>query len=402
MSHSTTRRRAFIGIAALLLLGALSYAIAWRHGREREVPSDPPSFDGESTQLRETQIVATLDTPIEAGKNVVWCAPFQLAWKEMQTGVVKGPLQIQGAGGACDRLNNAPDPSPDLPAGSFYAAAGRVGDGILAKIEKELKAAFPGAATPKFPDTAADSCVAYAYLKTGLQFPLPYFEDAHALAFVDGAGKRAPVRAFGIRREDDYAYPELRKQLKVLYASRDDEFEPPNGAFWSGVGEFVIDLCRDSEPNQVVIARVSREETLARTLEAIEKKIAAAPPSPNSWGKGELGPNDVLLVPKIQWHVVHHFKEFEGHRVTNGNLAGRPVALAMEEIRFSLDRGGVELEAQAKHHVRPVPNYYLANRPFLVYVKKRGAERPFFALWVENGELLTHTSAPYDDQGAGR
>jgi hypothetical protein len=391
MPHSTSRRRAFIGVVALLLLGAMGYAIVWRRGSAREVPPDASAFDGESTLLHQTQIVPTLDTPVAEGKNAVWCASFQQAWKVMERDVVKGPLRVEGAGEACDRLNNAPDPAPDLPAGGSYAAAGLVSRGILAKIEREFKAAFPDAPPPKFADTAPGSAVAYAYLKTALQFPLPYFEDAHALQFVEGPGKGAPVRAFGIRPEDDYAYRELRRQVKVLYASRDGSWVTLRSSSGIGVEEFGIDLCRDSQPNQIVIARVPREASLAATLSAVEKKIAGAPASPDPSGTGELGPNDVLLVPKIQWHIVHHFNEVEGRRVTNPGLAGFPVALAMQDIQFCLDRGGVELASEAKIHVKPFPSFYLADRPFLVYVKKRGADRPFFAMWVENAELLTHT-----------
>jgi hypothetical protein len=393
MPHPPSRRRALVGIVVFLLLCALGYPLVRRALSVKEISADPPPFDGESTLLHQTQIVPTLDTPIQPGQNAIWCAPFQQAWKAMQKDVVKGPLQVEGAAETCDRLNNAPDASPDLPHGSSYAAAGRIDQGILAKIQRELKAAFPDASPPEFQDTASDSVIAYACLKTALQFPLPYFEETHALKFVEGAGRTVPIRAFGIRPEDDYAYRELRQQLKVLYASGDDALETLQGASGTGVDEFVIDLCRDSQPNQVVIARVHREASLAATLAAVEKKIASAPTLPGSQGTRGLGSNDVLLIPKIQWHIVHHFKEVEGHRVSSPKLAAFPMVLAMQDIQFRLDRGGVELASEAKIHVKPVPSFYLANRPFLVYVKKRGADHPFFAIWVENAELLTHTSA---------
>ena len=37
------------------------------------------AFDGSSEQLQKTIIVPTLDTPMPGGKNVIWCASFQLA-----------------------------------------------------------------------------------------------------------------------------------------------------------------------------------------------------------------------------------------------------------------------------------------------------------------------------------
>jgi len=33
--------------------------------------------------------------------------------------------------------------------------------------------------------------------------------------------------------------------------------------------------------------------------------------------------------------------------------------------------------------------YYYVKGPFLVYMKRRGSEHPFLAVWVDNGELLS-------------
>src|SRR5437868_3423219 len=51
------------------------------------------TFDGSSTDLRQTVIVSTLDTPIPDGKSAIWCSSFQLAWNRLKAGVVGGPIQ---------------------------------------------------------------------------------------------------------------------------------------------------------------------------------------------------------------------------------------------------------------------------------------------------------------------
>jgi hypothetical protein len=55
---------------------------------------------------------------------------------------------------------------------------------------------------------------------------------------------------------------------------------------------------------------------------------------------------------------------------------------------FRLDRGGAEVASEAKVYVKPGASFFDFDRPFLVYMKKRGGKRPFFAAWVENAELL--------------
>ena len=104
----------------------------------------------------------------------------------------------------------------------------------------------------------------------------------------------------------------------------------------------------------------------------------------------EFGPNDVLLIPNLNWEVRHHFTELEGRDklLLNAGFRDYYIAKAMQTIRFKLDRSGAELASEAKHLVCPMATHFVCDRPFLIYVEKRGAERPFFVMWVDNAELL--------------
>lgn len=45
------------------------------------------------TGHEDTVVTPTLDSPMVAGKNMVWCATFQMAWDELRTlasGTAKG------------------------------------------------------------------------------------------------------------------------------------------------------------------------------------------------------------------------------------------------------------------------------------------------------------------------
>ena len=60
----------------------------------------------------------------------------------------------------------------------------------------------------------------------------------------------------------------------------------------------------------------------------------------------------------------------------------------MQSIRFTLNRGGAELASEAKVIYMPIPRVFVIDGPFLLVVRKRGADHPFLALWVEDPELL--------------
>ena len=325
------------------------------------------THDGPSDALERTLIVPTLDTPVAEGKNVIWCASFQIAWNRLKDDIIKGPIRLKDAEEAAERLNNAKQSEADLPPDSYYAAAGWVDDGIVQKIQEDMARQFPSVPTPTF-DRRDVLLVAYAYLAANVKFTIPFFENRKEFVFKDSSGKTIPVSSFGIRQEDHDAYLKLREQVEVLYISCGDNVSEPD--------EFVVDLCKDSDPNQIVLACVPLRDTLAETLSDIEAKTGSWEGHP---GEHEFGPTDVLLVPNMFWRLEHHFAELEG----------REILRALQMIEFRLDRSGAELASEAKVMYKCMSRLFISDRPFVICMKKRGAQHPFFVMWVDNAELLS-------------
>jgi hypothetical protein len=61
---------------------------------------------------------------------------------------------------------------------------------------------------------------------------------------------------------------------------------------------------------------------------------------------------------------------------------------AVQDTRFKLERSGVELKSEARMAVFCGPSRYMGDAPFLVFLRRRDARVPFFAVWVETAELL--------------
>lgn len=343
------------------------------------VPYNAPvvAFSGDSKDLQQTVVVPTLDAAIPQGKNAIWCASFQMAWDRLKSDVIAEPIRIAGAEDIADRLNKAAISENDLPEGSFYATAGRTSDGIAETIRRDMQERF-GKEPAELEDKDA-VILAYAYLQANLPFTLPYFENHEAFDFTDGQGKQTPVSSFGLRDADRSKYYDVRGQVEVLYLHREkDPYQP---------SEFALDLCRASQPNQIILACLPRKETLQATLKDLEQKIGDSRPEER---ERKLGSNALLLVPNLHWSVSHRFSELEGadKSFQNEKARGLWIATAQQTIDFRLDRSGVEFKSQVRTIVPCSDPDYFFNRPFLIVMKKRGAERPFFAMWVENAELL--------------
>lgn len=341
-----------------------------------------PTFTGSSDSLSQTVIVPTLDSPVEENKNIIWCSSFQLAWNRVKDDVIDEPVQVVGAEELAARLNTAKQSSNDLEPYSFYAAAGRIKEGIVNKIKKDMAEKFPSCIVPDFDIDLPEAILAYSYLVANVPFKHP-FRQCKKFLFTDSNGIETDVSAFGAWGHEQQ-YTKIREQVEILFYHEDRD--EPNRDM--RIKEFAVDLCRDSAPYQVVAAVVEPENSLAETLDYIREKIADFKNDSENKDAIVLERLDVLIVPEMFWEIDHRFDELIGRVVANANPP-MPIVEARQGIKFKLDRCGAMLESKSMLAIAAVPRYFEFNRPFLLYMKKRDSEQPFFVMWVDNAELLT-------------
>jgi len=372
-------------VVAIIVGLAVVAAILWatrfsRYFVQRiEYSHKTETFSGKSDSLEQTIIVPTLDGPCPKNKNVIWCSSFQLAWNRMKDDVIGAPVEVARAEELAASLNTAEQSDADMEASSFYAAAGRVEEGIIGKVQKDMAAKFPSHSVPDFNDIAdiPRAILAYSYLTANVPFKYPYRQVREKFSFTDSSGVKADVGAFGVWGIES-SYKKMREQVEVLYLREDRDLQ---------MKEFVLDLCRHSEPYQVVVAMVEPKETLAQTLSYIRDQIANFKEEKYYERERFLNRVDVLILPEMFWEIEHRFTELIGKIVTNAKPA-MPIIEAKQGIKFKLDRYGAALESEATIEIAASPRYFHFNRPFLVYMKKRDREQPFFVMWVDNAELL--------------
>ena len=350
-------------------------------------PDVPLAFNGSSEHLKATKVVPTLDAPIPNGMNVIWCASFQAAWKALEHDLAGGPVLLDGSPQTATSLNDAPDPRPFIPETSLYVATGWVKDGITNRIQQEIKRRFPRKKAPTFRGITPDSLVTYCYLEANLVFPIPYYQSTEPLRFTNGAGGSTEVSSFGASTEDHRAYSKLLGQLRILFQKPGGQGKDP---------EFAIDLCTTSSPSQIVAARISPEPTLAATLARLDREVARAAEldktsrSYEEQRQHSLTPGDRLFVPDLHWFISHSFLELQGKTLDNQKLKGQRFDIAQQDIAFFLHRKGAELKSEAKSYASSAdaPRDFLFDRPFLLCMKKRNTDAPYFVMWIENAELL--------------
>ncbi len=375
-SNGLPARLGVVAIRVLILLFALgdtlllsAWAAAQWEGRYREPPL---AFSGDSSGLTRTVVVPTLDTPVPEGQNVVWCASFALAWDRLRADVVKGPVRISGEEDLCARLNVASVPAGSLPEHCF-AAVGFARDGIAESVDREVRRIFGRPA--EMPALPLNAIAVYAELEASLPFPVPYAESRSGIRFRDAQGNESTVGAFGAWEDE---HRRAREQARLLWVS--EEIDGKSGQ----PAEFVVDPCASSGPDQLILALVPRQASLAEALAYVDSKIGAA-------GEPQPLPACTFLIPNFHWEIDHHFRELEGESRTlrNEGLEEYYVDTALQKIRFRLDRSGAELRSiSLLVLLGKAASRFVFDRPFLLVMKRRDASAPYFAMWVDNAELL--------------
>ncbi len=345
-----------------------------------------------SSDLKQTSIVATLDCSLPEHQNVIWCSTFKMAWDKMKDDFIGEPIRVIGAEELAARLNNAKISPADLNEDSYYATVGFIEKGFIEQIQAEMQKRFPSEPVPSFnEEEKTGGILAYSYLNVNVEFEHPFYTNEKKFTFNNPDGTSTNVTSFCNFSGSETEYENKKKiseQVDILYYKRGKQ---PNDS------EFAVDLSRRTQPYQVVLAVVPRRASLTEIIADVEKKISEFKLDPDYGKLCKLRPIDRLIVPDVLYKLTHHFKELKGKGIGNRPWRdeGYYIFEAMQMIDFSLSRTGVVLKSEARFGITPaigrplLPRYFHFNRPFLIYVKKCGDDsRPFFVMWVDNVELM--------------
>ena len=362
-------------------------------GYRKTITKEAKAVD--SANLKKTSVVATLDCPIPEHQNVIWCSTFQMAWDKLNNDIIGEPVKVLGAEELAARLNQSKVSEADLEEESFYATAGFVGKGIIEQIQKEMKKRFPSESLPVFDKSyrSPDAAVTYSYLNIDLEFKYPFYTNNSAFVFEDPEGTHTKVKSFRNIAEGwgDPNSEQVYEQVDILYYKRGNRLEPT---------EFAIDLCKYTSPYQIVLALVSRRNTLGSTLATVERKISEFKENPDyevlrNPRSRKIGFGDIVIVPDILFKLTHQFEELKDRPLGNSQLLNCFFLEAKQIIDFSPSKTGVIFKSDVTSILWPLarppaePRRLYFNKSFLVYVKKRqGGTNPFFVMWVDNAELM--------------
>ena len=369
-----------VSLSVMLLFVVLGADALWGPKNWRGVFRREKILQGDAASLKGTFVTPYMETVIHPGTNLLWCGTFQLAWNEacalagggLRLVSLKPDSLLQNSIAAA--LNQHSFTKDCIDESSYVAASGLVKDGIHQKIVKEVKGKLgfdPRLVPEKSLTPRTQDFVAYACLWKKLAFPVPFERLDDSFSFGD-----KQVRAFGLGRTRA-SHESMCPQVLILdYRNEND---------------FIVELKTTSPGDRLILAKLQPKGTLGEMARSVREREEGR--------KGEpAGTNDVVVVPRVSLDIVRRYRELENHWLVpfGRNVAPDLFLLsAMQAIKFDMNEKGVELLSEAHMAFgcagerEPVRTHIMIlDKPFLVLLERKTARVPYFALWVDNPEVL--------------
>ena len=327
-------------------------------------------------QLPKTKITPYLQEEIPAEENLIYCSTFQILWNNFKNEangniVLDTPLVI------VDNLNRGIDAEKYVNKSSFYAKSGVVTDELIKEINNTIERKFSGVFDPISDDPNPLDYIFYSFLYKNLKFRPELESFGNKLIFnyqEKQTNCHKTVNAFGIGDFNPLKIKHLRtrSQLKVYYKS---------------MQEFIVKLCPKYSKDEIILAMMPMQNDLLSSINAINDSLKQFPKIRNLNGIK-------LVIPTIKFDINHSYDELVKRKPQNIKFKGYTITEALQDIFFQLDEKGAVLKSKAKIkmtrgvHVRKKNSILIFNKPFILMMKRKNEEYPYFVIWIANPEIM--------------
>jgi hypothetical protein len=334
-------------IFAATFILSLLFLPSCKNSKEHEWSELPEVIN--ISNLKQTEFVPALESPITGGKNVVHATAFLYAWNKVKQ-ELKDPIAVTNKNSNEFRLiNQSTSYKNTLTADEYSAEVETVDDVIIAK----------------------------AFFNKTLPFPSKLQKLDKPISF-----NKTNVSAFGIQVYDE----EAARFTEILYYKDDDNF--------------VLKLTPKDNEHQILLTKGIREPAnLLAALKQMNQLINIGNKErtlPKASWKYALNDFDIFSIPTIRFNIETNYSDIQGQTFTT---KGEPhhVEEAYQRIGFVLNEKGAVVESEAHattdsvaaDPIKVLPKKMVFDKPFFVIIKRTKSDNPYFVMYVQNTELLT-------------
>lgn len=328
------------------------------------------------------------ETPKIYSKNVstseldtIWCGAFQIAWNELKD-YAGGKVEfIDTESFLANNLNENEFTKEMISENNYYVKKGKASNKLKEEINKELKEKFDINNGAKILDGQnldnSNGIVIYSMLNKKFTF-LEKFDELEKGTFELKDGTIEKVKVFGIDEESD---SKLHDNVEVLYW---DSKNVDNTGLISN--ECAVKL-KTKENEEVILYKTDKEGSFDELYSGLQNLSMTF-----TENKEFREHYDQLKIPYINVDINISYDELCNKIIKN--TEDEYIEAAIQNIKFNLNsEGGLVLSEAAVitdslSAARLDSRLFLFNKPFVIFVKENGKEKPYFAMKINDSEYL--------------
>lgn len=302
---------------------------------------------------KETDFLPTLEHAIPAGKNAIYAASLPYAWNEVRK-AVKAPIAIDAKFADLTLLHATKSYLNVLKQDEYSTSVSVTDDEIQAK----------------------------AYFQKMLPFEYKFDTFKGKLTF-----DNKKVASFGLHASEHKLY----YKCDVLYYEDDNNF--------------LFSLTPKDEQHEILLGMFGgKQASIAQYLQKIKEWQAQAlvmqQDEKKRWRFYLDRALDKVIIPKLTFNIETNFEKIIGNNFHAGQVLYR-VTKVYQSTAFILDESGAKVESEAEMEAKkegemmeekpvekPRPKNLVFDKPFLLMLKRKDNPNPYFAMWVNNAELM--------------
>lgn len=312
------------------------------------------------------EIQATMHSKSNA-QDRLWVGSFQLVWNDFINKIVHNPVRFrEGTPILINELNKQSFTSDDISEKNYYKYTGKVKKNTKKIISKNIRKKFHESSdlldkidlTPR-----NDMFFIYAMLNKNFEFVNAFDKLGHSTF-----GLNSVVDYFGIGEKSDNR---LGEGVEVL--------------FYNDSSDYAVKLITTSG-DEVYLYKNSSNKPFYYIYNDMNKKQKAFE------GTTLFKKNDELKIPNISLFEEKIYEELTNRRIMGTNMV---INQAMQTIKFNMNNKGVKLKSEAGLSAEVtsllppeelIPRYFYFDDTFVIFLKEKEKQKPYFALRVNNIE----------------
>lgn len=309
-----------------------------------------------------TSKISTIDS------NKVWIGTFNLVWNDFMDDIIKGPIEFENYySELANELNKQTFKANQLNEDSYYKIHGIANYEMKNTIENSIMEKFNENSVILDNIAWGDSrCyILYAMLKKEFNY-IEKFPVLDSDTFGDSEEK---VKYFGI---DASTSKDASKNITILFYNSSDDF--------------AVKL-KTIEGEEIILYKATGEnKSFEENYEDILSKES------NYSGAKNWQNTDCIKIPFIKVNDVINYDELCGKKL-KGTDSDIYINQAIQTVDFELNNCGGSVKSEAIIEVLQgisieTGRAFIYNNDFIVYLKEIDKEKPYFALKVDNIDVL--------------